>query len=115
MRTLTPRLARRKMRVSANIIGSSDKPRIALHRSNKYTYAQAIDDASHATIASSSSKQYEKADVTKSQAAKLAGESLAKLMLAASVKRAVIDRGRFTYRGRIAAFVDGMREAGIQV
>lgn len=115
-RSLTPRLARRKKRVSANIIGSSDVPRIAIHRSNKFVYAQAIDDSQHRTVAAVTTLTIEKKSaIKKTDAATQAGEELGNKLKAAKVEKAVIDRGRFHYQGRVAALVEGLRKSGIQV
>lgn len=116
MRKLTPRLHRRKKRVSANIVGSAEKPRIAIHRSNRFIYAQVIDDTSSTTLAASSSVSFEgSATVTKTTSAQQAGAALGKKLVELKITQAVIDRGRFHYLGRVTSFVDGLRSSGIHV
>lgn len=116
MRTLPQRLYRRKARVSSGVVGSSQRPRIAIHRSNKYILAQAIDDTAAKTVCSISSHAYEKQGTkTKTEAATLAGVALGEKLIAQKTTTAVIDRSRFHYMGRVAAFVEGLRSAGIHV
>ena len=116
MRTLTKRLSRRKKRISANIVGTKDIPRISIFRSNKYLFAQVIDDSSEKTVASIHTKKLEsKNNVKKSDASFEAGKELASLMKSKKIEKAVVDRGRFHYQGRVQKFVEGVREGGIQI
>ncbi len=115
MKQLTNRLYRRKVRVSSNIRGTADRPRVAIHRTNKFIFAQAIDDVATKTILSATSKLFEKPDITKTVAASQAGVDMGEKLKKAHVKTVVIDRSRFHYQGRLAAFVEGLRKAGIQV
>ncbi|MEN9327541.1 MAG: hypothetical protein RI947_349 [Candidatus Parcubacteria bacterium] len=116
--TKNARLMRRKKRVSSNIVGTAERPRIAVHRSNKYIYAQAIDDVSQKTIASYSSFQLiktEKKELKKSEEAKIVGERIAKALKEKKVSAGVFDRGRFTYNGRVKALAEGLREGGLTI
>lgn len=117
--TSNDRKMRRKKRVSANISGTAERPRIAIHRSNKYIYAQAIDDVSEKTLAAFSSLQLRKgaakSKVSKSDEAKAIGVELAKALLEKKVKTGVFDRGRFTYNGRVKALAEGLREGGLTI
>lgn len=117
MNTITvSRKDRRKKRVSSNIKGSMDRLRIAVHRTNKFVYAQAIDDVARKTIAAVSTADLrtdKKKNGNKTEEAKKAGMELAKKIIAANVKAGVFDRGRFTYNGRIKAFAEGLREGGL--
>ncbi|MEI6326941.1 MAG: 50S ribosomal protein L18 [Candidatus Roizmanbacteria bacterium] len=115
MKQLTNRLYRRKVRVSSNIHGTSERPRVAIHRTNKFIFAQAIDDVAAKTLASATSKLFEKPDITKTIAATQAGVDMGDRLMKANVKAVVIDRSRFHYQGRVAAFVEGLRTAGIHV
>lgn len=116
MRTLSPRLARRKKRVSANITGSESVPRIAIHRSNRFTYAQAIDDTARITIVGISSVKIETSEKkTKTEAAKEIGKAFAAELKKKGIEKAVLDRSRFHYQGRLLQFVEGLREGGIIV
>jgi large subunit ribosomal protein L18 len=110
------RIIRRKKRVSLNMRGTKECPRVNVFRSSKYVYAQAIDDEARETIAGASSIKIKKSDtMTKGKQAKEVGIALAKLLLEKKVKKAIFDRGRYTYNGRIKALAEGLREGGIQV
>lgn len=111
------RVARRKKRVSSNIFGTKERPRVSVFASNAYTYAQMIDDAERKSIVAYSSLQLTKTDKYKKekkvQEAKKVGLELAKKAIKSGVKNAVFDRGRFSYKGRVKALAEGLREGGI--
>lgn len=110
------RIIRRKKRVSSNIRGTADRPRISIYRSSKHIYAQAIDDVKRVTLASFSDSKIEKANgQNKSAKATAVGKQLAALLLEKKVKKAVFDRNRYTYNGRVKALAEGLREGGIEV
>jgi len=116
MTKLIPRLARRKKRVSANIRGTADAPRVAIYRSNRFVYSQAIDDVARKTLASANTVKIESTgSQTKTASAKECGSLLAKILKEKGISKAIIDRSRFNYLGRVMSFVDGLREGGIQV
>ena len=115
---LISRKARRKKRVSANIHGSEARPRVSVYRSSKYIYAQVINDETHNTLASSSSFLMTKADGkigTKVESAKKVGLALAEKLKEQKVLAVVFDRSAYTYKGRVKALAEGLREGGIQV
>ena len=102
-------------RVRKKIRGTSDRPRLAVYRSNRFIYCQLIDDISGHTIASASSRDAElSAEGNKSLQAKEVGKKIAEKALAADVKNIVFDRGGYLYHGRVKALADGAREAGLQ-
>ncbi len=105
------------MRVSARMHGSAVIPRLSINRSNRFLFVQAVDDDARKTIASVHTKTFEKAEkaVVKSDAAYEAGQALAKSLLALGITKAVSDRGRFKYLGRVMKFVEGVRVGGIQI
>jgi len=113
------RKLRRKKRVSANIFGTASRPRIAIFRSSRYIYAQAINDQSRQTLASFSSlalskkKGYQKSK--KTQEAKQTGLVLAKILMEKGIKEAVFDRALYAYKGRVSALAEGLREGGIKI
>jgi large subunit ribosomal protein L18 len=109
--------ARRKKRVSANIVGSKERPRIAIYRSNSYIYAQAIDDEARITLVSYSSIKLAKKDakLNKSDEARQVGVQLAKLLQEKKILKGVYDRSRFAYNGRVKALAEGLREGGLQI
>lgn len=104
---------RKKNRTSANIKGKENKPRISVYRSNKYIYAQAIDDEKRITIASFSSLKIGKGK--KTEQARLVGFELGKKLLEKKINQAVFDRGVYSYKGRVKALCEGLREAGLKI
>lgn len=94
-------------------------PRISVFASNRYTYAQAIDDEARKTLASYSSlklarsKKLEKRK--KVEAAKMVGLELVKIMKKEGITKAVFDRGRYVYKGRVKAVAEGLREGGLKI
>lgn len=109
------RKLRRKLRISRNIKGTDAKPRIAVYRSSKYIYAQAIDDIKKTTITACSVKKAVKpgSKLKKSEAAFEVGKKLGQQLLEKNIKTAVFDRSRFTYLGRVKQLAEGIRAAGI--
>lgn len=85
----------RKRRVRA-IVRTGDRPRLSVFRSNKFIYAQIIDDRAGRTLASFSEKQLSKEQLTKAKTKKeraaMVGEEIAKLAKKAKVSRVVFDR-----------------------
>lgn len=111
----TNRIVRKKRRVRGNVVGTSDLPKISVFRSNRYLFAQAIDDIKRQTIASSTSFKKGNKGGDKTNHSKEAGKELAQKLLKKGIKRAVFDRGQYVYLGRIKAFAEGLREGGIQI
>ena len=106
----------RHRRVRSKISGTSKIPRLSVFRSNKYIFAQIIDDGAGKTIVSSAVKSKAKAGLKgkKSDIAKSEGRMLAEKALEKGVKKVVFDRGGFKYQGRVKAFADGAREGGLK-
>lgn len=112
------RTLRRKKRVSSNIFGTADKPRVVVFRSNKYIYAQAINDVDKKTIVSFSSlnlKKNKENKIKKTDEAKKIGIELATMLKGKKIDKAIFDRSAYTYLGRVKALCDGLREGGIQI
>ncbi len=117
MSKLTPQTktglrARRHRRIRARVKGSAERPRLAVFLSNRFVYAQLIDDDKGVTLASASSKDVKGKPMTED--AKVVGERIAKAGLTAGVKKVVFDRGGFTYSARVKALADAAREAGLE-
>jgi large subunit ribosomal protein L18 len=108
------RLSRRR-RVRAKIVGTAERPRIAVFRSNRGIAAQLIDDAAGHTLASVSWTEADLRSLKPGDAATKAGELLAQRAKDQGIERAVFDRGGYRYHGKIQAFADGVREGGLQV
>jgi large subunit ribosomal protein L18 len=96
-------------------MGTAERPRLAVFRSNKHVYVQAIDDLAGRTIISASTVEAEqRAGATATvDAAKQVGLLLAQRAKDAGISTVVFDRGGFSYHGRIAAVADGAREGGL--
>mgnify|MGYP001575011394 CR=1 FL=1 len=110
---------RRHSRVRAKIIGTKERPRVAVFKSNKYIYAQVIDDEAGKTLVSASNyggkKSKTKTKDKKSESASKAGEVLAEKMKNAGITEAVFDRGGFKFHGRVKAVADGLNKGGIKI
>ena len=106
-------LARRHRRVRKKIVGSADRPRLAVYRSNRHIYAQLIDDVDGRTLMSASSMVTNGA-ASPQDKARSVGAELAKRAKAAGVGAVVFDRGGFAYHGRVKALADGAREGGLE-
>jgi len=107
---------RRHRRVRKKVHGTADRPRLAVHRSNKHVTVQVIDDDAARTIAAASTNE---ADLRTSSGATVAaatrvGELIAERSKAAGITAVVFDRGGFAYHGRIAAIADAARSAGLE-
>ncbi len=105
-------------RIRNKISGTAEMPRLAVFRSNNHMYAQIIDDTVGNTLASASTLDKEvgkSLDKTNNvDAAKKLGEVMAKRALDKNIKTVVFDRGGFIYAGKIQAFADSAREAGLE-
>ena len=104
---------RQKSRYSIRkkISGTSERPRLAVFRSNKQIYAQVIDDITGNTLASASSVD---SKGTKTEQASAVGKLIADNAKDAGVDTVVFDRGGFLYHGRVKALADSAREAGLK-
>jgi large subunit ribosomal protein L18 len=105
-------LGTRHRRVRKRIVGTPDRPRLAVHRSNRHIYAQIIDDFAGRTLASASSLSVSGNDDPKKVAHKV-GVELASKAKSAGITSVAFDRGGFRYHGRVAALADGAREGGL--
>jgi len=108
---------RRHRRVRKHVTGTAERPRLAVFRSNKHIYVQAIDDIAGRTVASASTVEAAAhgGPTSTVEAARTVGTRIGERMKAAGVYAAVFDRGGFRYHGRVAAVADGAREAGLEV
>jgi len=104
---------RQKARYSIRkkVSGTSERPRLAVFRSNKEIYAQVIDDIAGSTLASASSAN---AKGTKIEQATAVGKLIANNAKKAGVDTVVFDRGGFLYHGRVKALADSARETGLK-
>ena len=108
----------RHARVRKNLSGTTQRPRLNVYRSLSNIYAQIIDDTQGVTLASASTLDKEVAelikDKTKTEAARIVGEVVAKRAQAKKIEEVVFDRGGYLYTGRVQAVADGARAAGLK-
>ena len=102
--------------IRKKVSGTSERPRLAVFRSNKQIYAQLIDDVAGNTLAaaSSSDKLLEGKKVTKIEQASAVGNLIADNAKTAGIDTVVFDRGGFLYHGRVKALADSAREGGLK-
>ena len=99
-------------RIREKLSGTTERPRLCVHRSLNHIYAQVIDDQKGVTLASASTiKGKNGGNVA---AAKEIGKAVAEAAVAKGIKRVVFDRGGYLYHGRIKALADAAREAGLE-
>jgi large subunit ribosomal protein L18 len=104
---------RRKRRIRGKISGCADVPRLSVFKSNKYFYAQAIDDVTGNTLASVNSRMM-KLTVNKANMAQIAVK-MAENLKAKNIESIVLDRNGYLYHGVVASFADALRDNGIKV
>jgi large subunit ribosomal protein L18 len=104
--------SRRHFRLRKKVAGTTERPRLVVTRSARHLFAQVVDDGKGVTLASAST--YKLTDGDKTAQAKQLGAQLADAAKSAGVSQVVFDRGGNTYTGRIAAFADAAREAGLE-
>ena len=106
---------KRHARVRAKISGTTERPRLAVYRSNANIYAQIIDDVKGVTLCSASSieKDFEGIGSNK-EAAKKVGAKIAEKALASGITEVVFDRGGYIYHGRVSELAAGAREGGLK-
>jgi len=105
-------------RIRRKVSGTAVRPRLAVFRSLKQIYVQAIDDTTGQTLVSASSLEKAMREAGKGggniEAAKQVGTSIAKRLQEKGIEQVVFDRGGFIYHGRVKALADAAREAGLK-
>jgi large subunit ribosomal protein L18 len=115
----TPRAARirRHARVRRSILGTPERPRLAVYRSLNHIYAQVIDDEAGQTLAAASDLdkgvRSARNGRNKTAVAGLVGDALAKKAREKGVTAVVLDRGGFRYHGRVKALAEAARKGGL--
>jgi len=109
---------KRKKRVKSKIFGTEARPRLAVFRSSRHIYVQAVADDVGRTLAYASTlSQGLRGSVNglkKTEAAREVGKLIAKELTSKNVSEAVFDRGKFLYHGRVKALAEGAREEGLK-
>lgn len=119
-KTHSPRAARqrRHRRVRERIVGTAERPRLAVFRSLNHIYAQVIDDTAGHTLASATDLEpgvkSARDGKKKTEIAGLVGEALASKAKEKGIAAVIFDRGGFRYHGRVKAFAEAARKGGLR-
>lgn len=117
---------RRKSAIRKRIHGTAERPRLSVFRSNKYIYAQAIDDDTGRVLAATSDRKMSpggdgesegaegEGKKNKKQRARAVGVAIGKKLVELNVEKIIFDRNGFIYHGRVKEVADGAREAGLK-
>ncbi len=105
-----------RYRIRKNTVGTNDKPRLSVFRSNMEIYAQIIDDETGKTITAASSKDKDiiVQKVNKTEKSKLVGAAIAQKATELGITKVIFDRSGYLYHGRVKAIADGARKGGLQ-
>ena len=101
---------KRRVRIRAKIAGTLVRPRLSVFRSNRFIYAQIIDDDNSKTLLAVTSKGEKETGV---KAAQLIGKRLGEEAKKKGIKTIVFDRGGYRYHGLVKALAEGARESGL--
>ncbi|MBP6819899.1 50S ribosomal protein L18 [Ferrovibrio sp. MS7] len=110
--------ARRKERNRTRIVEAAHgRPRLSVHRTSRFIYAQIIDDTKGVTLASASSLEKDLRSTLKAGGNKDAAAEVGKLIAvrakAAGINDVIFDRGGYLYHGRVKALAEAAREGGL--
>jgi large subunit ribosomal protein L18 len=116
MSVVTTRQARerRHRRIRGKVVGTAERPRLAVFRSNKGIFAQLIDDESGKTLAGASWLGLKSFKGSKTEQATEVGKAVAEAAKKAGIESVVFDRGGYLYHGRVKALAEGAREGGLK-
>jgi large subunit ribosomal protein L18 len=116
MSVLTVRQARerRHRRVRSKVMGTSERPRLVVFRSNRGIEAQLVDDLEGKTLAGASWLHLKKFKGSKTEQAAEVGKLLAQNAKEAKIETVVFDRGGYLYHGRVKALAQAAREGGLR-
>jgi large subunit ribosomal protein L18 len=109
---------RRAQRVRKHVAGNADRPRLSVYRSNRYIFAQVIDDEAGLTLVSAHDLKMEAPQFEgiggKIARAKAVGLAIAEAAKSKGIEKVVFDRSGYQYHGRVAALAEGAREGGLE-
>lgn len=112
MQTKAEKRIRLKAKIRSKIRGTEERPRLSIFRSNKFIYAQVINDLTGKTIAQASDVKITKG--TKTERAKEVGKAIGAVCLKEKIGQVVFDRNGFKYTGRIKLVADEARASGLK-
>ncbi len=108
---------RRKYHVRKKILGTRERPRLSVFRSNRHIYVQVIDDTTGVTLVSASTRAKGLADqlseTSNKKAAEIVGQTIAKQAIGVGIKCVCFDRNRYKFHGRVKSLADAARKAGL--
>ncbi len=111
------RASRIRQRIKLKIRGTGQRPRVHVFKSNRYVYAQVVDDAARRVLATASTREKsfreQKAKTKNNEACQLLGKILAERLKSKQISRVVFDRGVYPYHGRLKALAEALRQAGM--
>lgn len=117
MKKKAKRAMRRKYHVRKKVLGTPDRPRLSVFRSNRHIYAQIIDDVAGATLISASTRSRQMRDKfaegNNKNTAEAVGQSIAKEALNVGIKLVRFDRNKYKYHGKVKALAEAAREGGL--
>ena len=107
---------KRHKRIRAKVIGTAERPRLCVFRSNKHTYVQLIDDQQSKIIISANDLELKgtKTKQTKTEKSQDLGKLIAQKALKIKIEKIIFDRAGYSYHGRVKAVADGAREQGLK-
>lgn len=106
---------RRRKRIRKKVLGTQERPRLSVFKSNRHIYAQIIDDTKGTTLVSASSMEEGFSDKNVScEISKEIGLLIGKRAVEHGITKIVFDRGGYKYQGNIKMLADGAREGGLQ-
>jgi large subunit ribosomal protein L18 len=106
--------SRRHARGRAKLVGTAERPRVTVFKSNTHVYAQAVDDTTGKTLAAVNDAHVAKKG-TKTERAAVCGTKLAEQLKTKGISTVIFDKAGFAYHGRIRAVADALRKEGITV
>lgn len=110
----TQRRLRIRRGIRKKIQGTAESPRLSVFKSNRFIYAQLIDDEKGHTIAASSSKELHPDKSANVDISKEVGSKLAERAKASGVETVIFDRSGYQYHGKVKALAEGAREGGLK-
>jgi len=115
-RKLNEKRMRRARRTTAKIVGTAERPRLAVHRTNRFVSVQLIDDMKGHTLAAASDRGVKSAaKQTKTAKAVVVGEAIGKKAVALGIKSAIFDRRSYKFHGRVKGVAEGAKKSGLNI
>ena len=111
------RRLKRRLRIRKIVVGTLERPRVSLMKSNRHFFVQVIDDGAGNTLYSAKTfgKNGEKGIGKNKEGAGTLGKKVAIDLKSKNIEKVVFDRAGHKFHGVLAAFVDALREGGIQI